>query len=128
MLALLMLLSLPLAAPGGSAAPEDAVRILRGAERISFLRGTLHVDGCDGIVRMEIPPGAFARVKRLRLAPWTDALEGAEFLAGTESVKLLETGAVRAVFRAGALRLELRPAARKRLARGGMLILVDRYR
>lgn len=106
----------------------EGFRILRGARRLSLERGTLRAEGCDGIVRLHVPPGAGARMRRMSLAPWGDALEGCEFLAGTESVKLTEADLVRVRFRDGSLRLAFRRAARPLLDRGGMLILIDRYR
>ncbi len=113
-------------------APEDStggVRILRGAERLHAEHGRLTAEGCDGILRLHLPPGAYERVKRLRLVPWGDALEGAEFLAeDTESVQLLERNLARARFAKGRLDLSFPTAARKLLDRGGMLILIDRYR
>jgi hypothetical protein len=86
------LLALLVAAPD---AGTDELRILRGAERLVATRGRLRVEGCDGILRLHLPPGSFDRVKRLRLVPWTDALEGADFMAGTESVSLKETARVK---------------------------------
>lgn len=124
--AALLLCSLLLTAP---AAGTDAVRILRGAERLVPAHGRLVAEGCDGILRLHLPPRAFDRVKRLRLRPWGDALEGAEFLAGgTDPVQLKERRLVRTRFGAGRLDLAFPDAARPLLDRGGMLILVDRYR
>jgi len=120
------LCALLLAAPEGG---TDEVRVLRGAERLRVERGRLVAEGCDGIVRLHLPAFSYDRVKRLRLLPWGDALEGAEFLAGgTESVQLLERGLVRPRFAKGRLDLSFTPAARPLLDRGGMLILIDRYR
>lgn len=123
------------ATPAGGGLPPDlhpdtvqALTIDRGAKTLSVELGRCVLDGCDGIVRLKVAPGRFEAVRCLVLRPWADALEGAEFTGGTETVNLRETGRIGFEIKKQVLYIELPESVRALVDRGGTLQLIDYYR